>query len=72
MFRIVWRRVGRWVLRPQHTAALITALGDQFYIPEEPVLRRAIERRGSFNLIHLSTMFKIFLRGYRRNSIANL
>lgn len=46
-------------LEPRHAAALITALSDQFYVPEESYLREAIERQGSFNLIHLATMFKI-------------
>lgn len=54
-------------LQPQHAAALVAALGDQFYTPGEPVMRQAIERRGSFNFIHLATMFKIdiFVPGER-------
>lgn len=46
-------------LRPLHAAALIEALGAPFYTPGEPAVRQAIEQRGSFNLIHLATMFKI-------------
>ena len=46
-------------LRPDHAVALIEALADRFYTPDEAVLRQAIERRGSFNLIHLATMFKV-------------
>lgn len=46
-------------LQPHHTAALVAALGEQFYVPDEVTLRETIDRRGSFNLIHLATMFKI-------------
>lgn len=46
-------------LPPRHVAALIEALGDAFYTPGEAAIRQAIERRGSFNLIHLATMFKV-------------
>lgn len=46
-------------LQPSHAAALIDALGDAFYTPGEAAVGQAIERRGSFNLIHLGTMFKI-------------
>ncbi len=54
-------------LQPDHASALIEALGDRFYIPDETVLKQAIEQRGSFNLIHLATMFKVdvFLSGMR-------
>ena len=54
-------------LRAGDAAALLGALGDAFYTPGEAVIRQAIERRDSFNLIHLGTMFKIdiFLAGAR-------
>jgi len=62
-------------LQPHHIAALRDALGEQFYAPDESVLRQALERRSSFNLIHLGTMFKIdiFLpqeRGFERQQLA--
>lgn len=62
-------------LQPHHAAALVAALGDDFYTPGEAVIREAIERRGSFNLIHLATMFKvdIFLpqaRAFDRQQLA--
>ena len=46
-------------LQPDHAAALVAALGEAFYVPDEATLREAIARRGSFNLIHLATMFKV-------------
>lgn len=46
-------------LRPTHAAALIAALGAAFYPPRGAAAEQAIERRSSFNLIHLRTMFKI-------------
>ena len=46
-------------LLPDHAAALAAALGQQFYVPDEAALRQAIARRGSFNLIHLATLFKV-------------
>lgn len=53
-------------LKPQHVSAFISALSGQFYV-DEPTARRAIARRGSFNLIHLETMVKVdlFLPGDR-------
>lgn len=53
-------------LKPQHVSAFISALSGQFYV-DEPTVRRAIARRGSFNLIHLETMVKVdlFLAGDR-------
>ena len=62
-------------LQPHHIAALRDALGEQFYTPDESMLRQALERRSSFNLIHLETMFKIdiFLpqeRGFERQQLA--
>ncbi len=46
-------------LQPHHVAALLDTLSAQFYMPDETVLKQAIERRGSFNMIHLATMFKV-------------
>lgn len=45
-------------LRPEHTEPLAQALGDAFYADVE-MIRDAIHRHGSFNLIHLETMFKV-------------
>lgn len=45
-------------LQPEHVAPLLRALSSAFYV-DEPSLRQAIERRGSFNLIHLETMVKV-------------
>ena len=40
-----------------HVEALTNALGDEFYI-DAGMIRDAIRRRASFNVIHLATMFK--------------
>lgn len=45
-------------LRPEHVAPLVELLGDDFYVDEEAV-RLAVASRGSFNLIHLRTSYKI-------------
>lgn len=45
-------------LAMEHVAHFVAALSDQFYV-DEPSVRQAIERRGSFNLIHLPTMVKV-------------
>jgi hypothetical protein len=45
-------------LEPRHVKPLIEALGDGFYIDEDTVLD-AIRRKATFNLIELSTMFKL-------------
>ena len=45
-------------LRPEHAEPLVRALGDAFYADAE-MIRDAIRRHGSFNLIHLGTMFKV-------------
>ncbi len=46
--------------------ALVKTLGDDFYADEE-MIRDAIRHHGSFNLIHLATMFKVdvFIRKER-------
>lgn len=45
-------------LRPDHAAALALALGDAYYA-DEVSISEAIQRRSSFNLIHLATMLKV-------------
>lgn len=45
-------------VRSEHVPFLVTELQDAFYV-DEPMIRQAIQRRSSFNLIHLSTMFKV-------------
>jgi hypothetical protein len=45
-------------LRLEHAELLAQALGDSFYVDAEMV-RDAIRRHSSFNLIHLETMFKV-------------
>jgi hypothetical protein len=42
----------------EHVEPLAQALGDAFYADTE-MMRDAIHRHGSFNLIHLDTMFKV-------------
>jgi hypothetical protein len=42
----------------EHVEPLARALGDAFYADAE-MMRDAVRRRGSFNLIHLETMFKV-------------
>lgn len=45
-------------LRLQHVPALMVALEETFYVDHE-MIRDAIRRRSSFNVIHLETMFKV-------------
>jgi hypothetical protein len=45
-------------LRLEHAEPLAQALGDAFYADVE-MMCDAIHRHGSFNLIHLETMFKV-------------
>jgi hypothetical protein len=45
-------------LQGQHVQALVEALHDGYYISAEQV-HDAIERRASFNVIHLKTMMKV-------------
>jgi hypothetical protein len=47
-------------LRLEHVAPLVQALGAAFYADAE-MMRDAIGRYGSFNLIHLDTLFKVDL-----------
>ena len=45
-------------LRPEHVEPLAQALGEVFYADAE-MMRNAIRRHSSFNVIHLDTMFKV-------------
>lgn len=53
-------------MRPEHVRPLVAALAQEFYADED-MMREAIERRSSFNLIHYETAFKvdIFIRKRR-------
>lgn len=42
----------------QNVADLVTALGDAYYADQD-MIRDAIARRASFNLVHRATMFKV-------------
>lgn len=50
-------------LRLSHVDAITNALTEEFYVDAD-MIRDAIQRRASFNVIHLETMFKadIFVR----------
>ncbi|MFL5537537.1 MAG: hypothetical protein ACJ8J0_01010 [Longimicrobiaceae bacterium] len=45
-------------LTSSHVPLLVSALRDSFYL-DEAAIRDAVERRSTFNLIHLETMFKV-------------
>lgn len=45
-------------LEPEHVSPLIATLGKHFYLDDERT-SSAIRSRGSFNALHLPTMFKI-------------
>jgi hypothetical protein len=45
-------------LRPEHAGPLVKALCGAFYADLDAI-RKAIEKRRSFNVIHLRTMFKV-------------
>ena len=47
-------------LRPEHVDPLAQALGEAFYADPE-MMRDAIRRHSSFNVIHLETIFKVDL-----------
>ncbi len=53
-------------MRQNQVSALVAALGDDFYADDQ-MIRGAIEHRGRFNSIHLTTMFKVdvFIRKER-------
>lgn len=45
-------------LRAEHVGPLVAALKDEFYL-DESVIRDAVERRATFNVIHLRTLLKV-------------
>ncbi|MBN1868108.1 hypothetical protein JW916_12555 [Candidatus Sumerlaeota bacterium] len=45
-------------LLPEHVAPLVQRLANAFYVSEDMV-RDAVKRRSSFNLLHLDTMVKV-------------
>lgn len=45
-------------MRSEHVTRFVMGLQDAFYVDEQTV-RQAIQRRHSFNLIHLDTLFKV-------------
>jgi hypothetical protein len=53
-------------LRPEHAGPLAQALAGTFYVDGDAI-REAIRTRGSFNVIHLETLFKVdvFVAGSR-------
>ncbi len=53
-------------MRQEHIQPLVAALSEEFYVDEE-MMRDALRRRSSFNLIHYETAFKvdIFIRKIR-------
>jgi hypothetical protein len=61
-------------LKAEQVAPLVALLGDEFYTDPQ-TMQTAIARRGSFNLIHLATMFKVDIfiikdRSFDRQQIA--
>jgi len=53
-------------MRQEHVQPLVAALSKEFYVDDE-MMRDALRRRSSFNLIHYETAFKvdIFIRKMR-------
>ena len=45
-------------VKSSHVDFLVSKLSDEFYV-SETAIRDAIQRRSSFNLIHLATSFKV-------------
>ncbi len=45
-------------LQPNHVAAFVQGLGDQFYADEQ-MIEKSVRARKSFNIIHLDTMLKL-------------
>lgn len=45
-------------LQPAHVQPFVAAFQEAFYTDEQ-MIQQAVRRRGSFNLIHLETMFKV-------------
>jgi len=54
-------------LKPQHVAPFVSALETAFYVDED-VVRDAIQRRSSFNVIHLATLFKVDISVLQRDT----
>lgn len=52
-------------LNPEHAEPLVQALGEAFYVDIEAI-RDAVRHRGSFNIIHLETMFKVDIFVHKR------
>lgn len=44
-------------IRPSHVHAIVAVLAGEFYVDAD-MIREAIDRRASFNVVHLATMFK--------------
>jgi len=51
-------------LEPGHIAPFVARLGEAFYA-EEGMIRDAVNRHGSFNVIHLESMFKVDVFVYK-------
>jgi hypothetical protein len=45
-------------MRPSHVAPFVAALSEAYYVDED-MIRDAIRREASFNLVHLATMLKV-------------
>ena len=60
-------------LHLEHAPLLVQMLREAFYV-DEPMIRSAIQRHASFNVVHLETMFKVdvFVAGSRALDRAQL
>lgn len=58
-------------LRPQHVRPLVHMLQDEFYIDEVAVCT-AVQRRNSFNVLHLATMFKVDVFVMKQRAFAQM
>ena len=60
-------------LHLEHAPLLVRMLREAFYV-DEPMIRSAIQRHASFNVVHLETMFKVdvFVAGSRALDRAQL
>lgn len=56
-------------IKPQHIDPLVQALKKTFYINKQMV-SEAIERRSSFNIIYLSTVFKVDIFVLKQDAIS--
>jgi hypothetical protein len=45
-------------MRPEHVQPFVAALGDDFYADDQ-MIRDAVQRHTSFNILHLDTTFKV-------------